>query len=189
MDTLPNFQNVTFEATWAAIQDSNRFLTEKQTETDRLLRETQKEIRELNKQYGGISKSNGDMAEEFFFNTFKRDKTFANQTFDRIRRGYFYCCGDYSAEFDVVLFNGICAAIIEVKYNAKPENIDIEFLISRVEKLKQYSPTYKDKQIYLGVAALTFQKGIDEELRRAGIATVHQVGKKMVIYDKEVKAF
>jgi hypothetical protein len=129
------------------------------------------------------------MAEEFFFNTFSKNKTFANQKFDQVTRGYFYCYGDYSAEFDVVLFNGVCAAIIEVKYNAKPDNVNIEFLISRVEKLKHYAPAYRDRKIYLGVAALTFQKGIDQQLHQVGIATVHQVGKKMVIYDHEVRAF
>jgi hypothetical protein len=178
MNTQQNFLKATPKIVWASLLE----LREEMKETGRF-------IKELGKQVGGILKSNGDMAEEFFFNTFRRDKTFANQTFDRIRRGYFYCCGDYSAEFDVVLFNGTCAAVIEVKYNAKPENIDIEFLISRAEKLKQHSPNYRDKQIYLGVAAMTFQKGIDKVLRSVGIATIHQVGKKMVVYDKEVKAF
>jgi hypothetical protein len=41
----------------------------------------------------------------------------------------------------------------------------------------------------LGVAALSFKKGFARILRSNGIATIHQVGKKMVIYDKEVKVF
>jgi len=96
---------------------------------------------------------------------------------------------DPEIECDLFLFNGKSAAFIEVKYNAKPDNIDITNLGARVEKFKRLFPAYKNHNIYLGVAALSFKRGFARKLRNAGVATIHQVGKKMVVYDKEVKMF
>jgi hypothetical protein len=87
------------------------------------------------------------------------------------------------------MFNGKSAAFIEVKYKAKPDNINIDKLSERVFKFKTLFPEYKNHNIYLGVAAMSFKKGFAKQLRSAGVATIHQVGKKMVVYDKEVKVF
>ncbi|MCL2167840.1 MAG: hypothetical protein FWH59_01800, partial [Lentimicrobiaceae bacterium] len=96
---------------------------------------------------------------------------------------------DVVIEYDILLFNGTSVAIIEVKFNAKPKNIKVEKLLSRIDTFKILNPEYKNYGIYLGVAALSFKKQTAKELHSAGIATIHQVGKKMVVYDKEVKCF
>jgi len=36
---------------------------------------------------------------------------------------------------------------------------------------------------------MSFRKGLEEKLHRSGIATIRQIGKKMVWFDKDVKAF
>jgi hypothetical protein len=41
----------------------------------------------------------------------------------------------------------------------------------------------------LGVAAMSFKRGLASKLHKAGIVTIHPVGKKMEIYDKTVKVF
>jgi len=151
--------------------------------------ESRKERKELNQQLGGISNSNGEMAETYFYNALKRDKTFVNEKFDSIKRNRKFANNEIEAEFDIILFNGRSAAIIEVKYNAKPDNISVRRIISRVEAFKLLYPDCKDHNIYLGVAAMTFRKGLEQRLHRNGIATIRQVGKKMVVYDREVKVF
>jgi len=50
-------------------------------------------------------------------------------------------------------------------------------------------PEYKNHKIYLGVAAMSFKAGLETELHNAGIATIKQVGEKMVVCDKDVKVF
>ena len=129
------------------------------------------------------------MAEEFFFNAFRKDKIFMNEKYDQIHKGYFYSIDDIRNEFDIVFINGKSIAIVEVKYKAKPENIDIEHLVSRAERFKKFAPIYKNHNIYLGVAAMSFKKGLASVLHKAGIVTIHPVGKKMMIYDKEIKVF
>jgi hypothetical protein len=154
-----------------------------------MIAESRRDMKELNRHLGGIDNSNGEIAEQYFYNAFKRNKTFVNENFDEIRRNLSYNNGVKGAEFDIVLFNGKSAALIEVKYNAKPDNIRIRDIISRVEVFKMLYPEYKNHIIYLGVAAMSFRKGLEQRLHRNGIATIRQVGKKMVVYDTEVKAF
>jgi rRNA-processing protein FCF1 len=200
MNNLQNFQPATFESVWAALQENerimretDRILSEKFAKTDRILSEkfaeTDRQMKELQKQYGGISNSNGDMAEEYFYRAFKRSKSFAHETFDRVLRNRCIINGIWEAEFDLLLLNGKSAVIIEVKYRAKPDNIVIEDLISRIEPFKVLFPDCKNHSIYLGVAAMSFDKRLEKRLRETGIATIHQVGNKMVVYDQELKVF
>ena len=147
------------------------------------------EIERANSRVGGIGNSNGDMAEEYFFSAFRKDKIFMNEQYDRIQKGFFYSFECPIGEFDIVLFNGKSVAIIEVKYKATPYNIDIDDLISRIERFKKYVPEYKNHNIYLGVAAMSFKSGLASKLHKKGIATIHPVGKRMMIYDKTVKTF
>jgi hypothetical protein len=200
----------TYEEVWAMFKESAKETKEMKKETKEMKRETRemkketkemkkrlesmyaearKETKELNRQLGGISNSNGDMAEAYFYNAFKKEKTFANEKFDYIRKNLTYNNGEKEAEFDILLFNGKSAAIIEVKYTAKPDNISVRRIIKRVEIFKLLFPEFKNHNIYLGVAAMSFRKGMEERLHNAGIATILQVGKKMVLFDKEVKVF
>jgi len=146
-------------------------------------------MKALGRQVGGIAHSNGALAEEYFYNAFKRNMTFVDETFDTIKRNLSYNDGYLGAEFDLVLFNGKSAAIIEIKYNAKPDNIEIDTLISRVEVFRVLFPQYAHYKIYLGVAAMSFKRDFVWRLHRAGIATIRPVGKKMVVYDKNVRVF
>ncbi|MCL2434517.1 MAG: hypothetical protein FWD09_00065 [Lentimicrobiaceae bacterium] len=197
----------TFESVWALLQESIKDTQEIKKENremkkemkreskefskriDEMIAESRRERKELNRQLGGISNSNGEMAEAYFYNAFKVNKRFANEQYDHVQRPTKITNGDIEAEFDIVLSNGKSVAIIEVKYNAKPDNISVRRLIDKVEKFKILYPNYKNHSIYLGVAAMTFRGGLEERLHRNGIATIHQVGKKMVVYDKGVKAF
>ncbi|MCL2289900.1 MAG: hypothetical protein FWC34_04250 [Bacteroidetes bacterium] len=175
---------------WNNIEAMQAETNQQIRETQQEIRETQREMKKLGRYLGGISHSNGEMAEEYFYSAFKTDKTFANEKFDKIGRSLAYKKDDKTrAEFDIVLFNGKSAALIEVKYNAKPDNISVEKIISRVEIFKTLYPECENHNIYLGVAAMSFKEGLESELHQAGIATIKQVGKKMVVYDESVKVF
>jgi hypothetical protein len=210
MNNLQNFQSTTIESVYVDYQEierstaekfaeTDRYIREKQAETDRQIKETDRYIREkqaetdrqmkeLQRQYGGISNSNGEMAEEYFFNAFLRNKTFGQEPFDKVLRNKWIDTDNWHAEFDLLLLNGKSAVIIEVKYKAS-DNIKIQKLVSRIRPFKALFPEYKDHKIYLGVAAMSFNKYLEKELREAGIATIHQIGNKIVVYDQELKVF
>jgi hypothetical protein len=60
-------QKPTFESVWAALQETDRILTEKFAETD-------KQMKEIQKTLGGWANNHGHFAEEYFFNSFEKDK-------------------------------------------------------------------------------------------------------------------
>ncbi|MCL2290996.1 MAG: hypothetical protein FWC34_09915 [Bacteroidetes bacterium] len=171
------------------VSETTRQMKETDKKIVKMNEDSKQKIDELNRQLGGISKSNGDMAEDFFFNAFRKDKIFMGEKYDRIHKGYFSSVDPYRNEYDIVFFNGKNIAIIEVKYKAKPSNIDVEHLKSRIEHFKKYAKEYKNHNIILGVAAMSFKSGFATKLHEEGIVTIHPVGKKMVIYDKEAKRF
>ena len=158
-------------------------------ERDKSSKEMWAYLKELGREVGGIAHNNGEMAEEYFYNAFRRNMSFVNENFDNIKKNLSCDNGTLAAEFDLVLFNGKSAALIEIKYNAKPDNIEIDTLISRVEVFRILFPEYAHYNIYLGVAAMSFKKDLVWRLHRAGIATIRPVGKKMVVYDKNVRVF
>ena len=52
--------------------------------------ELKQRLKELAKIVGGIGHSNGELAEEYFYNAFYRDRTFVNEKFDYIKRNFIY---------------------------------------------------------------------------------------------------
>jgi len=204
---MENYQNLSWDdikamsaETYKIVQEyvqqskeSDQKLKKQFAETDQKLKkmfaETDRQIKAVNKQIGGIGNSNGEMAEEYFYNAFKADKFFANERFNKVRRNQIYRKEEIKAEFDLVLLNGKSAALIEVKYNAKPENISIEKIIEKIKYFKILYPECERFKVYLGVAAMSFKEGLEAELHQAGIATIRPVGKKMVKFDKDVKVF
>ena len=184
-----------FAETSKQFKETDQRIAKMNEETTQYLKQSNDDANQrldkLAKLVGGIGNSNGELAEEYFYNAFYRDRTFVNEKFDSIKRNFTYRGegDDLKAEYDIFLFNGKSAAIIEVKYNAKAENIEIDKLISRIGVFKIWFPEYKNHNIYLGVAAMSFKKDIVWQLHRAGIATIRPIGKKMMVYDKRVKVF
>jgi len=193
MNRLQRFNHPLFASNIASLRETERILEKQFAETDRLMKESSanfdREMKELRQELGSIGNNNGELAEEYFFNTFRKDKTFANETFEKVLRNRMIKNGKWNAEFDIVLINDKSVAIIEVKYRATTVNINVDKLISRIKPFKVLFPECENHNIYLGVAAMSFQKKFAQQLRNEGIVTIHQVGKKMVVYDKALKAF
>ncbi|MCL1968586.1 MAG: hypothetical protein FWF65_03345 [Bacteroidetes bacterium] len=179
----------TLESVWAILEETAQLQKKTDQKLEQMYAESRREMKELNSQLGGIANSNGDMAEAYFYNSFKAHKVFAGEQYDYIQKPTVLTNGKVEAEFDMILFNGKSAVIIEVKYRARPNNIDIEDIIAQAKLFRIFYPERRDYKIYLGVAAMSFQDGLEKRLHSAGIATIRQIGKKMVVYDKEVKAF
>jgi hypothetical protein len=184
---MNDYQNLTWEEIGKRFAETEQLIKENAIQ----MKASEERLDRLGKYLGGVSNSNEDMAEEYFYNTLRRDKTFVNEKFDKISRNLTYRGedDDLEMECDIFLFNGKSAAMIEVKYNAKPDNVNINELDARVKKFKTLYPEYKNHNIYLGIAAMSFKKGFAKRLHSAGIATIRPVGNKIVVYDKEVKVF
>jgi hypothetical protein len=196
----------TLESLWAAIQESNRLLTEKQLETERLLknlslRDTARHveidkiltritesIQNLNSDVGGMGNSNGDFAEEYFYNSFVNGKqTFFGETFENIEKNLKGIEVGNKAEYDIVLFSGNTLGIVEVKYKACIEHIPK--VIKKAETFRVNYPRYANHQIYLAIAAMSFEDEVEDKCHNEGIAIIKQVGDAAVFNYNNLKIF
>jgi hypothetical protein len=132
MNNLLNFQYTTFESEYVDLQEVKRVLDEKFAETDRMIKENEKNVaatgRQINDLFvliGGIGNNNGAFAEDHFFSAFRKNKNFANENFDKVLRNQWIKNDQWHTEFDLLLLNGKSAAILEVKYRASHENINL----------------------------------------------------------------
>ena len=154
------------------------------------LAETARLVREVNEAVNGIGKSNGMFAEDFFFTTIVNgDKKIFGEQFDECfslqkRKSKEH---QIMGEQDIILLCDEAVAFVEVKYRARSENI--QKIIDKLPNLRKLYPQHDSKRIYLGVAALSFDKGVEETCKENGIAIVKQVGDTVVINDEHLKVF
>jgi len=177
METLQDTQAATPESVWAMLRE----VAQSQKETDR-------QIKELQKTVGGMGNSHGAFAEEYFFNSFENGKqNFFGEKFDDISKQLKNKWQGVEDEFDIVLYNHSSVAIIEVKYKAR--ETDIPKVLKKAENFRLLFPQYKDFKIYLGLASMSFYPELEDECIKQGIAIIKQVGDTVVICDEHLKVF
>jgi len=191
MVNISNIPPATPETVWALLQE----VSQSQKETDKLIKEvaqsqkeTDRQMKELQKNVGGITNNQGAFAEEYFFNSFESGKTnFFGEKFDDVKKNLKNFWQGVEDEYDIVLYNHVSVAIIEVKYKAHLN--DIPAVLKKAETFRILFPNYKDFKIYLGLASMSFYPELEQECINEGIAVIKQVGDTVVINDTNLKVF
>jgi len=195
MKKVQKQKKVTLDDLWAYLDESKKrseLEFEKIREEDRQLRES---LKEVSRQLGSIGNSNGDVAEEYFQNAFKKNPTLNGEIFNEIDFNLKLSLkkGQISSEYDIVMVNKKSVAIIEIKYHFELKKADLQNVLSKllnkIETFKAFYPEYKKHKFYLGIASLSFRKNIEKIIQGTGIAIIKQVGDKMVINSENLKAF
>ena len=177
MRNLPQSPAPTPESVWAILKE----VSLSQKETDR-------QIKELQKTVGGITNNQGSFAEEYFFNSFESGKTnFFGEKFNEIAKHLKNRWQGIEDEYDIVLYNHTSVAIIEVKYKAHTK--DIPVVLKKAETFRILFPHYKDFKVYLGLASMSFYPELEQECTEQGIAVIKQVGDTVVINDEKLKVY
>jgi len=199
MNNLTPYLQATPENSWAEFQETRRYLAELHAENEKLIKETalamkkgsedfDRRMKELQKTLGGMANSHGSFAEEYFFNSFEDgEQNFFGEHFDEIRKNIHNKKKDIEDEYDIVLFNGVSVAIIEVKYNARKN--DVNKVLQKAETFRILYSDYKDFKIYLGLASMAFSPAVEQECIEKGIAIIKQMGDIVVINDAHLKVF
>ena len=141
-------------------------LKESQAETDKQIKETsmqmketQKTLKKVTKLVGNISNNQGDIAEEFFYNSLENNPTLAGINYDFIDKNAHRSKNKIEDEYDIFLVNGKDIAIIEVKYKAHKN--DVEKLINKkYENFKILYPEYKNYNHHLGLASFNINESV-----------------------------
>jgi len=156
-------------------------LSVSQKETDAILKENaieQKEVtRELDEAamiLGIIDTNQGDVAEDFFYNSLIKDNHLGSLAFDDVTKNMSKHRGQLQEEYDIFLTNGNAIAIIEVKYKAHLG--DIEKLERKFTNFKTLFPMYKDYKLYGAMASFCFNKETKSELLNQGFFVLERNG-------------
>jgi len=176
------------------MKETERLLKEQALETDRRMKETDKQldktlkgIEKLEKTVGGIGNSNGFYAEDIFFNSFSKNMTIGNLTFDSIDRNMHRIRKGLEDEFDIVLTNSSILLIIEVKYNF--HHNDVEKVLNKIDNFKKLYPGYNDYRIFGGIAGLTMARETIDKARQLGFFVFLQEGNDIKVLNDSVIAY
>jgi hypothetical protein len=171
------------KATDKQIKENDRLLKEKFAETDRLIKENSKQI-------GGISNSNGKMAEEMIYNALDKDKTFANVKFDYLRKNVPIQSEAFETktELDILLVNGDTISIIETKYKVEKSDV-IDVIDKKLNYFRQYNPKFNDYKVLLGIGGMSFENEAITAAKEKGIGIIKVVGDKVEYQTENVKIY
>jgi hypothetical protein len=143
--------------------------------TDAQMKKTDARIKAIHEELGGISNSNGAFAEEYFRNVVNEKRTFAGHCFDDIGINVRRKCEGKEGEFDIVLYNTVMVALIEVKYKAQVG--DLEKMAGKyADSFRGLYPQYKKHKIILGIASLSYDEYTIAKAQELGMVVVRQRG-------------
>jgi len=147
----------------------------------------------MHKEIGGISNSNGEFAEEFFYNSLEKTMTFAGIHFDVISNNFngkktMPDNTEIKAQFDIVLHNGDSLALIEAKYKANLKDLK-ELVEKKVPNFRILYPKYAKCKLYLGIGSLVLKDRVIQEAKKLGIGLMRQLGDAVEYKTDWVRAY
>jgi len=143
--------------------------------TDAQLAKTDAKLNKIAKMYGGIANNQGDVAEEFFFNSFKANPTLNGINFDYIEKNITRSAKGIEDEYDIVLVNGKDIFIIEVKYKAHQTDLD-RLLNKKHPNFKKLYPEYANYQHHLGLASFHINEELKHNALEKGVSILQRKG-------------
>jgi hypothetical protein len=183
------FVKITEIMTDQELKDLVASLAVAQAETDKRFKETEKFIKELSKNIGGVSNSNGAFTEEFFYNALKDTKKMGGIKFDAINKNVNFSKKGINGEFDIVLINGDAIGLVETKYKVKKADLD-DLITKKPTNFRLLFPEFKDYKFYLGIGGMSFEsKKIEDQAHQAGIAILKQKGNVLLMDDANLKVY
>jgi len=176
---IPTGEGLTFEKVWAMFQETDRKMkevAEAQKETDRFLKD-------IGKQIGGLNNSFGELAEHLVAPGITDKFNELGYHFGGIAPGGYEFLDENKkviAQVDILLENGDCIMAVEVK--SKPKMQDIERHIKRLEILRGHRNYKNDnRKIYGAIAGAVFGSNEKEAAIEAGFYVIEQSGHTMKI--------
>ena len=159
-------------------------LKDSQARTDAQVQETSKTIKDIGKQLGGLGNHIGDSSEEFFFRSFEENPTLGNLLFDDVER--WIKKTKKSREIDIVLINGTCIALIEVKFKADYRKLE-EIKAQKTRDFRENHYIYRNHKLYFGIASMSTEPELIDAARKAKIFLLTQEGKHLLVVNDQAQ--
>lgn len=148
------------KATEEQMQRNDKMLTEK--------------LERMSIMLGNIGQNQGDVAEEFFFQSLIKDNHLGQIYFDDVVKNMEKHRGNIQEEYDLVMTNGDAIAVVEVKYKAHQN--DLDKLDRKMKHFKQLFPIYQAFKQYGAIAAFHINDDAKAEALRRGYFVLQRSG-------------
>jgi len=145
-----------------------------QKQTDEQMKRTDEKLERMGIYLGNVTRNQGDVAEEFFFNSLIDEPRLGSICFDDITKNMQKHRGNIQEEFDLFLTNGDAIAIIEVKYKAHSN--DLKKLDRKMGNFKLLFPMYKDYKLYGALASFYINDDTKKEALEQGYFILQRSG-------------
>ncbi len=123
---------------------------------------------------GNIARNQGDVAEEFFFNSLASDTHLGSVHFDDITKNQHKQRGKFQEEYDIVMTNGEAVGIVEVKY--KVHENDLKKLERKMRNFKKLFPIYEAYKLYGAIASFHINDDAKEAALNQGFFVLQRKG-------------
>jgi hypothetical protein len=182
--------------TQAEIQETSRVVSEvsrrmdtmaSNAETQAAFKETDRFLKEIGQRMGSMASNQGDVAEEFFYNSLKAAPQVGGIVFDTVTPNLVIGTKQSSSEFDIVLVNGQSVALIEVKYKAHVN--DLDQIQKQVDRYRQLRPEHKNYKIFGGIAGFKVPADVVKLAQERGMFVLQRRGDVIDSAIEEMRAF
>jgi Holliday junction resolvase-like predicted endonuclease len=151
---------------------------EQMKKTDEQMKRNEAKLTKMGVLLGNISNNQGDVAEEFFYNSLEDKKDLAGVHYDFIDKNWRSSTKTLRDEFDIVMVNGKDIAIIEVKYKAHEKDLE-KLLTKKQENFKELFPIYKDYTHHLALASFYMPQELKEKALENNVIVLQRKGDVM----------
>ncbi len=158
----------------ASLAVSQKETDEQMRRTDEQMKRTDEKLERMGINLANIGKNQGDVAEDFFYQSLIRNNRLGKLNFDDVTRNMEKHRGDIQEEYDLFMTNGDSIAIVEVKYKAHLK--DIDKLDRKIKNFKKLFPIYKDYKLYGALAAFHINDDAKEETLNRGYFSLQRSG-------------
>jgi hypothetical protein len=169
----------------ASLAVDSKNLREAQKATDEQMKRTEEQIARNDRMLtekldrmgitlGNIGQNQGDVAEEFFFQSLIKDNRLGSIRFDDVVKNMEKHRGHIQEEYDLVMTNGDAIAVVEVKYKAHKN--DLDKLDRKMKHFKQLFPIYRAYKQYGAIATFHINDDAKEEALKRGYFVLQRSG-------------
>ena len=137
-------------------------------------KKTDETFRSVGIQLGNMSRNQGDVTEEFFFNSLANDTHLGAIHFDDIAKNEHKRRGKTEEEYDIVMTNGNAIGIVEVKYKAHIN--DLEKLERKMKNFKMLFPLLENYKLYGAIASFHINDDAKEAAFNQGFFVLQRSG-------------
>ncbi len=142
--------------------------------TDEQMKRTDEKLERMGITLGNVTNNQGDVAEEFFFNSLANDTHLGSIHFDDIEKNGHKRRGKTEEEYDIIMTNGDAIGIVEVKYKAH-EN-DLDKLDRKMHNFKKLFPIYQNFKQYGAIASFHINDKAKREALKRGYFVLQRSG-------------